>query len=277
MTEIPEEAVEAACVAMNGGVTHAHHRERWEPEVRTILAAALPHLRVQETPALELAESARAIAARLRIDLESVDREDTRIALGNSARDVIRLAELIEAPHPRPVVDREALRDQISVIEVHHHDIEKHAESFNEGYDEAQRQGIGDESSRNWLTEKVWPLLKDHIDPENSHHVADQIADALLSEADLSDLPTEEETKALAEVASKLGEAIGRKAAGEEIAEAIENAGDALADDRGMPATGFYAAAKIARDLTSQPHEAPSEPLTAPTGHPDLPEGGEGL
>lgn len=77
-------------------------------------AAALPHLRVQETPALELAESARAIAARLRIDLESVDREDARIALGNSARDVIRLAELIEAPHPRPVVDREALRDQIS-------------------------------------------------------------------------------------------------------------------------------------------------------------------
>lgn len=40
--EIPEEAIEAACVAMNDGVWSSRHRDRWQPEVDTILAAAAP-------------------------------------------------------------------------------------------------------------------------------------------------------------------------------------------------------------------------------------------
>lgn len=44
-TEIPEEAVDAACLAMNNGVRSSYYRERWEAEVRLILEAALPALR----------------------------------------------------------------------------------------------------------------------------------------------------------------------------------------------------------------------------------------
>lgn len=39
---IPEEAREAARLAMNDGVWTSHHRERWGPQVDTILTAAAP-------------------------------------------------------------------------------------------------------------------------------------------------------------------------------------------------------------------------------------------
>lgn len=79
------------------------------------------------------------------------------------------------------------MTDQPEVYVVHHHDIEKRAEHFNEGFDEAHRQGVGGQASRDWLIEKVVPLLKDHVDPESLYHVAEHIADALLSEADLGE------------------------------------------------------------------------------------------
>ncbi len=42
MDLVPEEAIEAACLAMNDGVWSSRHRERWEPQVMTVLSAAAP-------------------------------------------------------------------------------------------------------------------------------------------------------------------------------------------------------------------------------------------
>lgn len=77
----------------------------------------------------------------------------------------------------------------------------------------------------------------------------------------------------------ELGKAEGRKEAGEEIAESIE--GQRL-DAPGIPHDrtrgwneALKSAAEIARNLTSQPQEATSEPLTAPGGHSDLPKAPE--
>lgn len=81
------------------------------------------------------------------------------------------------------------------------------------------------------------------------------------------------EAKDLAEAAGRFGYELGRKEAGEEIALAIE------AQVGGGEWAGDYyrKTAGIARNLASQPSGATSTPLTAPTGHSDLPEGGEGL
>lgn len=95
---------------------------------------------------------------------------------------------------------------------VHHHDIEKHAEHFNEGWDEAHRQGVGGNESREWLVSKVEPILTEWVDtayrtalagyesgPHQAaldmrhlhlaepHIPAGKIADALLSDADLTE------------------------------------------------------------------------------------------
>jgi len=86
----------------------------------------------------------------------------------------------------------------------------------------------------------------------------------------------------------ELGKAEGRKEAGEEIAAAIMKAGDERSKhrDHDRPAVSrlgavrhasYLDAAAIARNLVSQPQEAPSEPLTPSTSHSDLPEGGEAL
>lgn len=94
---------------------------------------------------------------------------------------------------------------------VHHHDIEKHAEHFNEGWDEAHRQGVGGSESREWLFSKVQPILAEWVDtayrttiagyktpPEPAREMrylhltqpeipTARIADALLSDADLGE------------------------------------------------------------------------------------------
>jgi hypothetical protein len=74
----------------------------------------------------------------------------------------------------------------------------------------------------------------------------------------------------------ELGKSEGRKQAGEEMAAAFEaffpdphEEGDECQD-----CILVHEFAKIARNLTSQPQEATSEPLTASTGHSDLPEDG---
>lgn len=83
--------------------------------------------------------------------------------------------------------------------------------------------------------------------------------------------PSEAETKALAETTFELGRALGRKEAGEEIAAAIEGMLVGLLDSFGARS----AAAAKAREYASQPSGAASKPLTAPSGHTDLPEGRE--
>lgn len=109
--EIPEAAIEAGCVAMNSGVTTAHHRERWEPEVLTILTAALPHLNPEPTftasEVKELTTKATEVAlalgrkeaaeeilgAIMRLPLVNVDNfhiapQKLRLAAAKIARDV---------------------------------------------------------------------------------------------------------------------------------------------------------------------------------------------
>lgn len=81
------------------------------------------------------------------------------------------------------------------------------------------------------------------------------------------------EQKRLIEVATRLGYELGRKEAGEEIATKIESALMGLLT--GLEARS--AAAAIARVVTSQPSGGPSEPLTAHTGHSDLPEDAEAV
>lgn len=123
---------------------------------------------------------------------------------------------------PRPVVDLEQMRrqiaDEISPIQVgqgyesvtigskaameaaevvvrmwptsdepiavvHCGDMEQHAVSFNDGYAEAQRQGIGGPESRAWVVEKVTTVLGPlaSLRPD----LAGQVADQLLTETDM--------------------------------------------------------------------------------------------
>lgn len=99
-----------------------------------------------------------------------------------------------------------------AVIEVHHHDIEKHAEHFNEGWDEAHRQGIGGAESRDWLIGKVKPILAAAVGLDHAKVAAD-IADAVLSEVDLADdtpTPAGDDREALVVVAEAIGDALAR-------------------------------------------------------------------
>lgn len=88
---------------------------------------------------------------------------------------------------------------------------------------------------------------------------------------------TASELKERLETATAVALALGRKEAGEEIAEAIESAAHAKGlqvpiRDLGMLPTArqaFIDAATIARDIASRPSQAAPEPLTAPTGHSD--------
>jgi hypothetical protein len=92
-----------------------------------------------------------------------------------------------------------------AVIEIHHHDVENHAASFNEGYDEAQRHGIGGTESRDWLIGKVLPIVKDHV-------IAEDVAAVLLSETDLSPAepaPDRQPSDAAIEAAEREYEAFG--------------------------------------------------------------------
>jgi hypothetical protein len=100
------------------------------------------------------------------------------------------------------------------------------------------------------------------------------------------------EREAMIELATKLGfelgKAEGRKQAGEEIAQAITEAGDKRSQHRhhdrptvsrlgSVRHASYLDAAEIARDLTSQPSGAVSTPRTDPDGHSDLPKDPRGL
>lgn len=100
MTDIPNETIELATIAWyeaTPGVSweDAGHYERVAMLSRSklILEAALPHLRVQEAGVVDLAGALR----------ETVDAARAR-RLGSAGQ---------AAPHPRPVVDREALRSRL--------------------------------------------------------------------------------------------------------------------------------------------------------------------
>lgn len=93
---------------------------------------------------------------------------------------------------------------------------------------------------------------------------------AVVAALDIHDGP---HTKALAEVATKLGYELGRKEAGEEIALAIE----AQVGDGEWAGDYYRKAAGIARNLVSQPSGATSTPRTDPDGHSALLEDPQGL
>jgi hypothetical protein len=79
------------------------------------------------------------------------------------------------------------------------------------------------------------------------------------------------EERALAEVATKLGAAIARRAAGEEIAVAIAEHRREFKTGSAID-TELFVAQEIALMVASPAQEAPSEPLTPSTSHSDLPE-----
>lgn len=98
------------------------------------------------------------------------------------------------------------------------------------------------------------------------------------------DVHDEPRTKALAEVATKLGYELGRKEALAEVAAAISNQAKVTQriDPRersgvreGM-VVAWIAAEKLAQDMASQPNHAASTGLAASTWHSDLPEDAKG-
>jgi len=99
------------------------------------------------------------------------------------------------------------------------------------------------------------------------------------SKSGSNELLTASEVKVLTETASKVAYALGRKDAGEEIAEGIEAVRDAVKlfpienlDDLLTMHDAWTNAAQIARDLTSQPPEAASDATSGVPGHPEVSE-----
>jgi len=87
------------------------------------------------------------------------------------------------------------------------------------------------------------------------------------------------EVKVLTETASKVGYALGRKDAGEEIAEGIEAVRDSVGlfpianpDDLLTSHQAWTNAAQIARDVTSQPSEGASDERSGVGGHQEVSE-----
>lgn len=90
---------------------------------------------------------------------------------------------------------------------------------------------------------------------------------------------TASEVKVLTETASKVAYALGRKDAGEEIAEGIEATRDAVGlfpienlEDLLTSHQAWTNAAQIARDIASQPSEAASDATSGVPGHPEVSE-----
>ena len=87
-----------------------------------------------------------------------------------------------------------------------------------------------------------------------------------------------EEIATATKLGFELGKAEGRKQAGEEIMLGIQKA---IRAHHGAHAdwlrTGLIEALQIVSETTSQPQEGTSEPLTASSGHTDLPEDSQGL
>lgn len=58
-----------------------------------------------------------------------------------------------------------------TVLHVHHHDIEAHAASFNEGYDEAVRQFTSESADEVRLTACQWEDLRTVLDNFGRHRI----------------------------------------------------------------------------------------------------------
>lgn len=276
MTEIPEEALTAAgqALADEAGLGNdcgfdAQWRRR---TARFALTAALPHLRVQETPSVDR----QTLALLLEDTVGTLDKgEEWYIA--------DRILALCRIPAPRPFLDREALRGRVAMT------LRGYGVGDDAPHPRYAREAIADAVLALLPTEEVAggeedPQRTDPApteDPEQAPHAGHRRVREPAQPADAEELAetrpttglTEEDTKALVETATRLGvelgKAEGRKQAGEEIAQALE-------DNHGWPTPAqkeaLTFAAKVARNIAYPTQEAPSEPLTDPTGHSDLPE-----
>jgi len=114
--QIPEAAIKAAATALAEGGWSA---SLFEDYARLAVTAALPHLRVQETPGAKLAV------------IDALKRADGfRVGIGHAVHgydagcpvcqgspsgiaEVLSAAGILGSPAPRPVVDREAMRSRL--------------------------------------------------------------------------------------------------------------------------------------------------------------------
>lgn len=78
--------------------------------------------------------------------------------------------------HEGPCAAREA-----AVLHVHHHDVENHAKSYNEGYQDAVTQGLADDPSlaADWLAEHDAAVLAAVDTKEAAAKALEEAADAL--------------------------------------------------------------------------------------------------
>lgn len=214
-----------------------------------LAAAALPHLRVQETP--------REHAVCNACGWDGHPGYDTCPSCG---KDELNYFTPASAPHPRPVVDREAVIQALAgevrgwPVDAglpHHPDDARVVQTFARLADAVlallpTEEGDGSTvCTCRTIAPSGWDTVQQVVDPRCPLHVGDA-------------------TKALVEVGTKLGYELGRKEAGEEIADAI-----GMYCQEWSANTWRSIAAGIARELTSQPSGAVSTPLVAPTGHSD--------
>jgi hypothetical protein len=104
---------------------------------------------------------------------------------------------------------------------------------------------------------------------------------------DLEPMLTASEVKVLTETAGKVAYALGRKDAGEEIAQALERCEDdarraerteGIAGNRGTAKTyfdlaaGYMRSAELAREVASQPSQAASDATSGVPGHQEVSE-----
>lgn len=111
--EIPEEAVEAAHSAWRAEMLE-HGLPR--TAVEAALAAALPHLRVQETPAVAVKERvAETAAAVLRPYMKCSPQilDETASRAGRHVANALFTTGVVS--HSRPVVDREAINHALNL------------------------------------------------------------------------------------------------------------------------------------------------------------------
>ena len=296
MTEIPEEAVQKAARLLfdaewrEGDWYWEQYPEpnRWQMLAGQVVAAALPHLRVQETPPVV---SAQAVSDVLRefANGEPVD-DDGWVLFADELSDFhgALLAAGVFAPAPRPVVDR---RELLKLLE------REGVTTTRVMGELAYRQELADAILALLPTEEVAggqedPQRTDPApteDPEQAPRAGHRRVREPAQPADAEELAetrpttglTEEDTKALVETATRLGvelgKAEGRKQALEEAATALEAvespkyAGD-LSSGLGWMLISREMAI-IAVQRLSAASGATSDGLTATDGYTDLPEG----
>jgi hypothetical protein len=113
--QIPEAAIKAAATALAKGGWSA---SLFEDYARLALAAALPHLRVQETPRWVTIEDAdddsdEPWPSGLSPDNPFLTPQAEYIHVHSNGPDAADCTTC-EPPHPRPVIDREALEDVLT-------------------------------------------------------------------------------------------------------------------------------------------------------------------